>query len=187
MRASRTLPTALVAALTAVALTGCTPNGPTEPAPSLDEALGTYTTLRDDAIAALRSAPDARDLTWAESGTYPSIAEQDDGECVLFVTSANGTGTIDDAVGLLTSLAASLDPVLDEHGMEPLSEPRYAEYGGDVWVESAAPTGWTVELRGGGQSSPAAPEAMVELSIDGPVTTDACDTAALEEALADAG
>lgn len=188
MRASRTVPAALAAALAAVALAGCTPEGPTEQAPPLDEALTTYTALYDDVLAALREAPDGRDLTWAESlATYPSVTEQEDGLCHLFVTSANGTGTIDDAQALLASLAAQVDPVLEEHGMEPMSEQQHSEHGGEIWVESVAANGWSVELSGGGQSSPEQQAAVVELSIDGPVATDTCTDATLEQALADAG
>lgn len=188
MRASRTVPAALAAALAVVVLAGCTPEGPTEQAPPLDEALTTYTDLYDDVLAALRETPDARDLTWAESlATYPSVTEQEDGLCYLFVTSANGTGTIDDAQALLASLAAQVDPVLEGHGMEPMSEQQHSEHGGDIWVESVAANGWSVELTGGGQSSPEQQDAVVELSIDGPVATDTCTDAALEQALADAG
>ncbi len=188
MRASRTVPAALAAALAATALTGCTPEGPTEQAPPLDEALTTYTDLYDDVLAALREAPDAHDLTWAESmATYPSVTEQEDGLCHLFVTSTNGTGTIDDAQALLASLAAQVDPVLEEHGMEPMSEQQHSEHGGDIWVESVAANGWSVELTGGGQSSPEHQDARVELSIDGPVATDTCNDATLEQALADVG
>lgn len=155
MRASRTVPAALTTALAAAVLTGCTPEGPTEQAPPLGEAVTTYTDLYDDVLAALQDAPDGRDLTWAESlATYPSVTEQEDGLCYLFVTSANGTGTIDDAQALLASLAAQVDSVLEEHGMEPMSEQQ---------------------------------DAVVELAIDGPVATDTCTDATLEQALADAG
>jgi hypothetical protein len=188
VRASRTVPAALAAVLAAAALTGCTPDGPTEQAPPLDEALTTYTDLYDDVLAALQEAPDGRDLTWAESmATYPSVNEQEDGLCFLFVTSANGTGTIDDAQELLDSLATQVDPVLEDHGMGPMSEQQYSEHGGDIWVESVAATGWSVELRGGGQSSPEHRDARIELSIDGPVTTDTCTDTTLEQALADVG
>jgi len=188
VHASRTVPAAFAAVLTVVALTGCTPDGPTEQAPPIDDALASYTDLYHDVVVALQKAPDGRDLTWAESmADYPSIAEQDNGLCFLFVRSANGTGTVDDAEGLLTSLGASLDPVLAEHGMEPMSEPQHSENGGDVWVESVAPTGWTVELKGGGQSSSGQPNAQVELSIDGPVTSDTCNDTTLAQALTDAG
>ncbi|PUB31856.1 hypothetical protein C8K30_101373 [Promicromonospora sp. AC04] len=188
MRTSRTVPATLAALLTAAALTGCTPDGPTEQAPPIGDALASYTDLYDDAIVALQKAPDGRELTWAESmADYPSIAEQNDGLCFLYVRSANGTGTIDDAEGLLTSLAASLDTVLAEHGMEPMSDPQHSEHGGDVWVETVAPTGWTVELKGGGQSSPEQQDARVELSIDGPVTSDTCNDTTLAQALTDAG
>ena len=188
MRASRTVPAALAALLTAVALTGCAPDGPTEQAPPINDALTSYTDLYHDAVVALQKTPDGRDLKWAESmADYPSIAEQDNGLCFLFVRNANGTGTIDDAEGLLTSLGASLDPVLAEHGMEPMSEPQHSEHGDDVWVESVAPTGWTVELKGGGQSSSGQPDAQVELSIDGPVTSDTCNDTTLAQALTEAG
>ncbi|MEV0953236.1 hypothetical protein [Promicromonospora sp. NPDC050249] len=186
MRASRTVPAGLAVAL--AALTGCTPEGPTEQAPPLDEALTTYTNLYDDVLAALQETPDAHDLTWAESlATYPSVTEQEDGLCYLFVTSANGAGTIDDAKELLASLAAQVDPVLEEHGLEPMSEQQHSEHGGDIWVESVSANGWSVELGGGGQSSPEHQDAVVELSIDGPVATDTCTDATLEQALADAG
>ncbi|MGI5190485.1 hypothetical protein ACQEVI_20280 [Promicromonospora sp. CA-289599] len=188
MRASRTVPAALAAALAAAALTACTPEGPTAQAPPIDEALTTYTDLYDDVLTALQETPDAGDLTWAESlATYPSVTEQEDGLCYLFVTSTNGTGTIDDAQALLASLAAQADPVLEEHGMEPMSEQQHSEHGGDIWVESVATNGWSVELSGGGQSSPEQQDAVVELSIDGPVATDTCTDAALERAAADAG
>ena len=142
MRAARTVPAALAAALAAATLTGCTPDGPTEQAPPLDEALTTYADLYDDVLAALREAPDARDLTWAESlAAYPSVAEQEDGLCYLFVTSANGTGTIDDAQSVLAALATQVDPVLEEHGMEPMSEQQHSEHGGEIWVESVAANG----------------------------------------------
>lgn len=188
MRASRTVPAALAAAFAAAALTGCSPDGPTEQAPPLDEALASYTDLYDDVLAALQEAPDAGDLTWAESmATYPSVTEQEDGLCHLFVTSTNGTGTVDDAQALLASLAAQIDPVLEEHDMEPMSEQQYSEHGGEIWVESVAANGWRVELTGGGQSSPEQQDAVVELSIDGPVATDTCTDATLEQAVADVG
>lgn len=189
MRAPRTVLAVLATALTAAALSGCTADAPTEPAPPLDGALAAYTALRDDALAALRSGPDAPELAWAESGTavYPSVQEQDDGACVLFVTGADGAGTIDDASATLTTLAAALGPVVEEHGFEPLSEVQSSDMNGDLWVGSSDPTGWGVELRGGGQSSPEAPDAVVELSISGPVTTDTCDDATLAEAVTEAG
>jgi hypothetical protein len=50
-----------------------------------------------------------------------------------------------------------------------------------------AANGWSVELTGGGQSSPEQQDAVVELSIDGPVATDTCTDASLEQARAVAG
>lgn len=182
MRVPRSVP-ALVAGVALVVLAGCSPDAPTAPAPPLGEAVGTYSAVRDDALAALQGA---QDLAWAESGTttYPSITEQDDGTCVLFVTDATGTGTVGDARAVLTSLASALGPVVEDHGFEPLSGVQSSDVNGDLWVESGDPAGWSVELRGGGQSSPDQPHAVVELSVNGPVTASACDDAALEEALA---
>lgn len=191
MRAPRTALTAPAAgALAAVVLlAGCTSGGPAEPAPPLPEALTEYTALHDDVLAAVEHGPDVPELTWAESGTatYPAVQEQEDGECVLFVTNVNGTGTVDDARATLGALAAAVGPVVEEHGFEPLSEIQQSDVNGDLWVESSDPSGWTFEVRGGGQSSAEAPDAVVELSLSGPVTTGDCDDQALEQAVVDAG
>lgn len=140
-------------------------------------------------MAALQ-AGDALELTWVESETissYPSIQELEDGSCLLRITHTTGTGTIDDGPAALTTLASTVGQVVEEHGFEPLSEIQNSEVNGDLWVDSSDPTGWGVEIRGGGQSSPEWPDAVVELTIDGPVATDTCDDATLQEALADAG
>ncbi|WP_460708220.1 hypothetical protein [Myceligenerans halotolerans] len=162
------------AALLAVgALASCTAgddDGPAEPPPVLDSATTEYAAAYDDAVGAL--AQNIPEVEWAPKDRFPHLGEQADGGCVLFLAESLGEGDLYEPSGGLTELAAVLDPVLDEHGFEPVSEVIYPENGGDVYVTATDPAGWELTV--------AAYPPIV--GISGPVETDGCDESVLDGA-----
>lgn len=160
------------AALLAVgALASCSADdGPAEPAPAPDSATTEYTAAYDDVVDALTR--DVPEVEWAPKGRFPAVTEQPDGRCVLFLAESLGEGDLYEPSGGLVDLAAVLDPVLAEHGFDPLSEVVYPENGGDVYVTATDPAGWELKV--------AAYPPIVEIS--GPVETDRCDESVLDGA-----
>ncbi len=141
---------------------------PAEPAPGLDSAMTDYTAAYDDVVEALgRSVPE---VEWTAKGRFPLVTEQPDGRCQLFLGESLGEGDLYEPSDGLTDLAAALDPVLEEHGFDPLSEVIYPENGGDVYVTATDPAGWELEVT-------AYPPIV---GISGPVETDECDESILE-------
>jgi len=141
---------------------------PAEPPPGLDSAMTDYTAAYDDVVEALeQSVPE---VGWTAKGRFPLVNEQPDGRCQLFLAQSLSEGDLYEPSDGLTDLAAALDPVLDEHGFDPLSEVIYPENGGDVYVTATDPTGWELEVT-------AYPPIV---GISGPVETGKCDESILE-------
>lgn len=140
---------------------------PTEAPPALDTAMTDYTAAYDDVVEAL--AQSVPEVEWTAKDRFPAATEQPDGRCRLFLAESLGEGDLYEPSGELTELAAALDPVLDEHGFDPLSEVVYPENGGDVYVTATDPAGWEVEVS-------AYPPLV---GISGPVETDECDESIL--------
>lgn len=157
------------AALLAVGLlTSCSGDQPAEPPPGLDSATTSYMAAYDDVVEALeQSVPE---VEWTAKDRFPLVTEQPDGRCQLFLAESLGEGDLYEPSGGLTDLAAALDPVLDEHGFDPLSEVIHPEHGGDVYVTATDPAGWELEV--------AAYPPIARIS--GPVQTDRCDESVLE-------
>ncbi|MBE1876302.1 hypothetical protein [Myceligenerans pegani] len=159
------------AALLAVGvLSSCTAGAdgnPPEPPPALDAATTEYTAAYDDVVGALTR--DIPEVEWTAKDRFPHVAEQPDGRCVLFLAESLGEGDLYEPSGGLTELAAVLDPVLDEHGFDPVSEVVYPESGGDVYVTATDPAGWELTV---GAYPPI-------VGLSGPVETDRCDESAL--------
>ncbi|MFD7308009.1 hypothetical protein [Promicromonospora sp. NPDC059942] len=119
------------------------PAGPAEPAPAREAATERYTAALDDVLGALQEA--VPEVEWTAKDRFPSLTEQPDGECVLFLAESLGEGDLYEPSDGLADLAAGLDPVLQEHGFDPLSDVTHAEHGGDSYVTATDPAGW--ELR----------------------------------------
>lgn len=140
---------------------------PAEAPPVLDSATTEYTAAYDDVVDALTR--DVPEVEWAAKDRFPAVAAQPDGGCVLLLAESLGEGDLYEPSGGLADLAATLDPVLDEHGFDPLSEVTYPEHGGDVYVTATDPAGWELTV--------AAYPPIV--GISGPVETDECDESTL--------
>jgi len=141
---------------------------PAEPTPGLESATTHYTAAYDDVVDALEQSVPG--VGWTAKDRFPLIAEQPDGRCQLFLAESLGEGDLYEPSDGLTDLAATLDPVLDEHGFSPLSEVIYPENGGDVYVTATDPAGWELKVA-------AYPPIA---GISGPVETDDCDESILE-------
>ncbi|WP_369372359.1 hypothetical protein AB1046_03220 [Promicromonospora sp. Populi] len=161
----------ICAALLAVGvLTSCSTGSddePAQPPPALDSAVTGYTAAYDDVVGALQQS--VPEVEWTAKSDFPAVTEQPDGRCHLFLAESLGEGDLYESSDGLADLAAALDPVLDEHGFDPLSEVVYPENGGDVYVTATDPAGWEVEVT-------AYPPLV---GISGPVETDECDASAL--------
>jgi hypothetical protein len=159
------------ALLAAGVLTSCSAGGgASEPPPTIGAATAEYTATYDDVVAAL--VRDVPAVEWAAKDRFPAVAEQPDGRCVLFLAESFGEGDLYEPSRGLTGLAATLGPVLEEHGFDPLSEVTYPEHGGDVYVTATDPAGWEVTVS-------AYPPLV---GISGPVETGRCDESALDGA-----
>ena len=141
---------------------------PADPPPGLESAMTDNTAAYTDVVEALeQSAPE---VEWTAEGRFPLVSEQPDGRCQLFLAESLGEGDLYEPSDGLTDLAAALDPVLDEHGFDPLSEVVYPENGGDVYVTATDPAGWELKVT-------AYPPTV---GISGPVETGRCDESILE-------
>ncbi|MBO0609950.1 hypothetical protein [Myceligenerans salitolerans] len=153
-------------------LSSCTAGAdgnPPEPAPPVDTARTEYSAAYDDVVAALTR--DVPQVEWVPKDRFPHLTEQPDGRCVLALAESLGEGDLYEPSGGLADLAALLDPVLDEHGFDPLSEVVYPDDGGDVYVTATDEAGWELTVS-------AYPPVV---GISGPVDTDRCDESALDE------
>ncbi|MFI2364457.1 hypothetical protein [Promicromonospora sp. NPDC019610] len=163
------VPTALLAAvLLPAVLTSCSagpddaPAGPVEPAPAREAATEQYTAALDDVLGALQESVPG--VAWTAKDRFPFVTGQPDGECVLFLAESLGEGDLYEPSDGLADLAAGLDPVLREHGFDPLSDVTHADNGGDAYVTATDPAGWELRV--------SAYPPLVGLS--GPVESDEC-------------
>lgn len=142
-----------------------------EAPPPIDEALRTYTDVRADALGGLDEA--LGDLAWTDQGE-PTIQEQPDGRCVVFLPAAVVRQDGFDASARIADVPEALAAALANRDFSKPSPVTESAAGGDLYVEATAPTGWTVRLTAEG--------AMAHVDVSGPVTASSCDAAALDAA-----
>lgn len=150
----------------ALGLVGCRPRPGQDPtsAPSALWEIGSAAPAARELLASAESAIDARfgPMTW-EDGDPERVVEQD-GSCLYATVSRRCDAYVGGDRGTPAEIAATLTPVLEEHGWPALPRPE-GDAGGWLSAESSH-GGLVLSFRSKGHA---------EIAVSGPVHAEPCE------------